>query len=152
MAFTEDEVAYLKSQPLARVASVGPDGQPDVTPGQFRVRRDAFLRRRLGAGADPEVPQRQGGQREGRPGRGRPGVRGPEVPPRLRDGRAGRFGKGSSARLAIDPLPGPGFRAELGNLRGVDHGPWMHRCPPAFELEDPIAAASRLSSGRLYGR
>jgi len=26
--FTEKEVAYLKSQPLARVATVSPDGQP----------------------------------------------------------------------------------------------------------------------------
>src|SRR5260370_29164279 len=35
MAFTEDEAAYLKSQPLARIATVGPDGQPDVTPVSF---------------------------------------------------------------------------------------------------------------------
>jgi pyridoxamine 5'-phosphate oxidase family protein len=32
MSFTEDEIAYLRSQRLARVATVGPDGQPDVTP------------------------------------------------------------------------------------------------------------------------
>jgi pyridoxamine 5'-phosphate oxidase family protein len=35
MAFTEDEAPYLKSQPLARIATVGPDGQPDVTPVSF---------------------------------------------------------------------------------------------------------------------
>ena len=35
MAFTEEEVAYLKSQPLARIATVGPDGQPDVAPVGF---------------------------------------------------------------------------------------------------------------------
>jgi pyridoxamine 5'-phosphate oxidase family protein len=35
MAFTEDEAAYLKSQPLARIATVGSDGQPDVTPVSF---------------------------------------------------------------------------------------------------------------------
>jgi pyridoxamine 5'-phosphate oxidase family protein len=35
MAFTEDEAAYLKSQSLARIATVGPDGQPDVTPVSF---------------------------------------------------------------------------------------------------------------------
>ena len=35
MAFTEDEAAHLKSQPLARVATVGSDGQPDVTPVSF---------------------------------------------------------------------------------------------------------------------
>jgi len=33
-------------------------------------------------------------------------------------------------------LPGPGFRAELGNLRGGDHGRWMHRCPLGFDLEE----------------
>jgi pyridoxamine 5'-phosphate oxidase family protein len=35
MAFTEDEAAYLKSQPLARISTVGLDGQPDVTPVSF---------------------------------------------------------------------------------------------------------------------
>ena len=32
MAFTDEEVAYLQSQRLARVATVDPDGQPDVVP------------------------------------------------------------------------------------------------------------------------
>jgi pyridoxamine 5'-phosphate oxidase family protein len=35
MAFTEEEVAYLKSQPLARLATVDADGQPDVVPVGF---------------------------------------------------------------------------------------------------------------------
>jgi pyridoxamine 5'-phosphate oxidase family protein len=35
MAFTEEEVAYLKSQPLARIATVGPGEQPDVAPVGF---------------------------------------------------------------------------------------------------------------------
>jgi pyridoxamine 5'-phosphate oxidase family protein len=35
MAFTEDEAAYLNSQPLAMIATVGSDGQPDVTPVSF---------------------------------------------------------------------------------------------------------------------
>ena len=35
MAFTEEEAAYLQSQPLARIATVGPDGQPDVAPVGF---------------------------------------------------------------------------------------------------------------------
>jgi pyridoxamine 5'-phosphate oxidase family protein len=35
MAFTEEEAAYLWSQPLARIATVGPDGQPDVAPVGF---------------------------------------------------------------------------------------------------------------------
>src|SRR5918911_1665087 len=33
--FTDKEIAYLKSQPLARIATVSPDGQPDVVPVGF---------------------------------------------------------------------------------------------------------------------
>ena len=33
--FSEAEVAYLRSQHLARVATVSPDGQPDVVPVGF---------------------------------------------------------------------------------------------------------------------
>jgi pyridoxamine 5'-phosphate oxidase family protein len=36
MEFTEAEQEYLRSQPLARVATVSPDGQPDVSPVGFR--------------------------------------------------------------------------------------------------------------------
>lgn len=32
MTFTEQEIAYLRSQPLARLATVSADGQPDVMP------------------------------------------------------------------------------------------------------------------------
>jgi pyridoxamine 5'-phosphate oxidase family protein len=32
MSFTAEELSYLRSQPLARLATVGPDGQPDVVP------------------------------------------------------------------------------------------------------------------------
>jgi pyridoxamine 5'-phosphate oxidase family protein len=32
MSFTEEEIAYLRSQPVARIATVSPDGQPDVSP------------------------------------------------------------------------------------------------------------------------
>ena len=32
MAFTDEETAYLRSQRLARIATVGPGGQPDVVP------------------------------------------------------------------------------------------------------------------------
>jgi pyridoxamine 5'-phosphate oxidase family protein len=35
MSFTDEEIAYLRSQPLARVASLGADGQPDVVPLAF---------------------------------------------------------------------------------------------------------------------
>ena len=32
VSFTHEEIEYLRSQPLARFATVAPDGQPDVTP------------------------------------------------------------------------------------------------------------------------
>ena len=32
MPFTDEESAYLRSQRLARIATVAPDGQPDVVP------------------------------------------------------------------------------------------------------------------------
>lgn len=35
MSFTDEEVAYIRSQPLARIASVSSDGQPDVVPVVF---------------------------------------------------------------------------------------------------------------------
>jgi pyridoxamine 5'-phosphate oxidase family protein len=35
MSFSDEEVAYLRSQPLARLATVAPDGQPDVVPVGF---------------------------------------------------------------------------------------------------------------------
>ncbi|QKG24160.1 PPOX class F420-dependent oxidoreductase [Actinomadura verrucosospora] len=35
MSFSEEEIAYMRSQRLARIATVGPDGQPDVSPVGF---------------------------------------------------------------------------------------------------------------------
>lgn len=32
MSFTDEEIAYLRSQQLARIATVSPEGQPDVVP------------------------------------------------------------------------------------------------------------------------
>lgn len=37
MSFTAEEISYLRSQPLARLATVGPDGQPDVVPVGFTL-------------------------------------------------------------------------------------------------------------------
>lgn len=42
MSFTEEEIEYLRSQPLARFATVAPDGQPDVTPVAFEFDRGYF--------------------------------------------------------------------------------------------------------------
>lgn len=35
VSFNQEEIAYLRSQRLARIATVGPDGQPDVAPVGF---------------------------------------------------------------------------------------------------------------------
>jgi pyridoxamine 5'-phosphate oxidase family protein len=37
MSFSEDELQYLRSQRLARLGTVGPDGQPDVVPVGFQI-------------------------------------------------------------------------------------------------------------------
>lgn len=41
MTFTDDELAYLRSQPLGRLATVNADGQPDVVPVAFEVGTEA---------------------------------------------------------------------------------------------------------------
>lgn len=38
--FTSSEIAYLESQRLGRLATVGPDGQPHVVPVAFRYNPD----------------------------------------------------------------------------------------------------------------
>jgi pyridoxamine 5'-phosphate oxidase family protein len=42
MSFTDEEVAYLRSQPLARLATLGPDDQPDVVPVGFEFDGTSF--------------------------------------------------------------------------------------------------------------
>ena len=37
MSFTDDEIEYLRSQRLGRLATVAPDGQPDVVPVGFEL-------------------------------------------------------------------------------------------------------------------
>ncbi|WP_220449551.1 pyridoxamine 5'-phosphate oxidase family protein [Nonomuraea longispora] len=37
MSFTEEELAYLQSQPLVRIATVSADGQPDVVTASFEL-------------------------------------------------------------------------------------------------------------------
>ena len=41
--FTEKELAYLRSQPLGRLATVAPDGQPDNAAVGFRVEDDGTI-------------------------------------------------------------------------------------------------------------
>jgi pyridoxamine 5'-phosphate oxidase family protein len=42
MSFTDEENAYLQSQPVTRFATVGPDGQPDVVPLAFEFDGHGF--------------------------------------------------------------------------------------------------------------
>ncbi|MBE1497639.1 pyridoxamine 5'-phosphate oxidase family protein [Amycolatopsis lexingtonensis] len=42
MSFTAEEIAYLRSQPLARVATLGAGGQPDLVPLAFEFDGEAF--------------------------------------------------------------------------------------------------------------
>ncbi|SON59981.1 hypothetical protein MSIMFI_01471 [Mycobacterium simulans] len=35
MSFTDEEIGFMRSQPLARIATVSADGQPDVVPVGF---------------------------------------------------------------------------------------------------------------------
>jgi pyridoxamine 5'-phosphate oxidase family protein len=35
VSFTNEEIAYLRSQPIARLATIGPDAQPDAVPVGF---------------------------------------------------------------------------------------------------------------------
>ena len=42
MAFTSQEINYLASQSLARLATVGPDDQPDVVPVAFEFDGSSF--------------------------------------------------------------------------------------------------------------
>ncbi len=50
MSFTDEEIAYLRSQPLARIATVAPDGQPDVAPVGFEFDGTYFY---VGGHGDP---------------------------------------------------------------------------------------------------
>jgi pyridoxamine 5'-phosphate oxidase family protein len=43
VAFSDEEIAYLRSQPVARLATVNADGQPDVVPVAFEVDDDYYI-------------------------------------------------------------------------------------------------------------
>jgi pyridoxamine 5'-phosphate oxidase family protein len=42
VGFSADELDYLRAQPLARLATRGPDGQPDVVPVAFEFDGEQF--------------------------------------------------------------------------------------------------------------
>ena len=42
MSFTPEEIAYLRSQPIARLSTLSPEGQPDVVPVGFEFDGRSF--------------------------------------------------------------------------------------------------------------
>lgn len=56
MSFTDVEVAYLRSQPLARLATLGADEQPDVVPVAFEFDGTFFW---VGGSGDTELSTRK---------------------------------------------------------------------------------------------
>jgi pyridoxamine 5'-phosphate oxidase family protein len=56
MAFTAEEVEYLRSQPLARLATVAPDGQPDLVPVTVEFDGTSFW---VGGPGDAELRTRK---------------------------------------------------------------------------------------------
>ncbi|GAB3427928.1 PPOX class F420-dependent oxidoreductase [Flindersiella endophytica] len=63
MSFTEDEIAYLRSQPLGRLSTVAPDGQPDNAPVGFEFDGTYFY---VG-GRDPANTRKVRNVRNGNP-------------------------------------------------------------------------------------
>ena len=61
MSFTEAEIAYMESQPLARLATVGRNGQPDAVPVVFEYDGSHFY---IG-GRDPKNTRKFRNVREG---------------------------------------------------------------------------------------
>lgn len=61
MAFTDEEIAYIRSQTLARVATVSAGGQPDVTPVGYQFDGTYFF---IG-GFDPANTRRSRNVRAG---------------------------------------------------------------------------------------
>jgi len=71
MSFNDAEIAYLGSQPVARLATLGDGGQPDVVPVAFEFDGTFFWvgGRRLVGPRYPQVPQRRRRRRARRAGR-----------------------------------------------------------------------------------
>lgn len=56
MTFTDEEIAYLRSQPTARLATVGDDGQPDVVRVALEFDGTHFW---VGGGGEPVLSTRK---------------------------------------------------------------------------------------------
>ena len=148
MAFTEDEAAYLKSQPLARVATVDPDGQPDVTRVSFEFDGTYFY---LGGWA-PEQTRRF---RNVKAGHAKVALVvddlvsvDPWTPRLLRvygNGRAGRAGRAVR--------PGSVYADHPGDLLELEPGrPLLHRREPAIRpaADRPPRRAVTAQEARVF--
>lgn len=72
MSFTAEETAYLRSQPLARLATLSAVGQPDVVPFSFEFDGECFW---VGGSGASVLATRRFRKRAGRQPRSRPGRR-----------------------------------------------------------------------------
>ena len=57
MSFTDEESSYLRSQRLARIATVAPDGQPDVVAAGYEFDGMYFYVGRHEPREDSDVPK-----------------------------------------------------------------------------------------------
>ena len=64
MSFSDDEIAYLRSQRLGRIATVAPDGQPDAIPVGFEFDGSHFY---VGGHGETERTRKFRNVREGNP-------------------------------------------------------------------------------------
>ncbi len=62
--FTANEIAFLKSQRLARIATVAPDGQPDVAPVGLEFDGSVFYVGRRSMARTRKFRNVAGGQRK----------------------------------------------------------------------------------------
>ena len=74
MSFNDEEAAYLRSQRLARIATVSPDGQPDVVPVGFEFDGTYVCVGGMNPDKTRKLRQRTGRESHGRRCHRRPGL------------------------------------------------------------------------------
>ncbi len=121
MSFTDEEIAYMRSQPLARVATLSPDGrQPDVVPLAFEYDGTYFW---VGGSGSSVAGTRKFRNIRGRPPRGGPRHRRSGVPRSVRRTRRPGLRHRRRARRACgDGRPGALYAHHADRLLELEHG------------------------------
>jgi len=102
MSFTEEEIAYLGTQRLARIATVSDDGQPDVMPVGYQFDGKYFY---VGGMNHSEVPERAGRKHEGSSRHRRSGIRQSVDGSRPADLRQCRTPRSPGRLIRTGPVP-----------------------------------------------